>query len=50
MWCMKCVLSLDEVNEAPTCVCLQWVTAGFAEKRHDVGEKVEDEDAVVAGK
>lgn len=29
---MECVSTLDEVNKAVRCVCLQWVTAGLCEE------------------
>lgn len=34
---IECVPPLNEVDEALSCVCLQWVTLGFGEEEDDVG-------------
>lgn len=47
---MERVPSLDRVNEALGCMCLQWwATAGFVKEDLGVEEKAEDGDAMAAG-
>lgn len=46
---LKRVTPLEEVNEPLRQLCLQWATAVFAEKRHDMKENEGYRDAVAAG-
>lgn len=50
VWYMECGPSLDKVDDARRCLCLQWATAGSAETRQYIENKGEDRDALTAGK
>lgn len=45
---MKCVTSLDEVNEPLRYVCLQWAKSSSAEKGDSVGKGGRDRELVAA--
>lgn len=45
---IECVPHLEEADEAVSCLCLQWATAGSAEREHDVEKKSGDRSAVAA--
>lgn len=47
---MKCVPSLDDVDETLRSACLQWEAADSAEQNSDEENKREDKDAPAAGK
>lgn len=46
---MKYVPLLGKLEEALRCLCLQWATAGSAEKERDIEKEGGDGDVVVDG-